>query len=127
MLIIMTRWHVDDLLGRFIERWSSDIKVLRLPGDSREAGEAIASTGEALFPELKPLDFLLARKQVHDARPSWESEYQQHPIVVGGGIFPIEKLTVAAAARSRSDHQRSVRYYGQGRHRGRWRLSRQAC
>jgi hypothetical protein len=25
---------------------------------------------------------------------SWQSLYQQHPIVVGGGIFPVEKLVV---------------------------------
>jgi hypothetical protein len=49
--------------------------------------------GEALFPKHKPLDFLLARKKIM-TQASWESEYQQqHPIVVGGGIFPIEKMT----------------------------------
>jgi hypothetical protein len=48
--------------------------------------------GEALFSKHKPLDFLLARKKIM-TQASWESEYQQHPIVVGGGIFPIEKMT----------------------------------
>jgi hypothetical protein len=49
--------------------------------------------GEPLFPELKPLDFLLDRKRML-TQPSWESIYQQHPIIVGGGQFPIEKLRV---------------------------------
>jgi hypothetical protein len=91
MLIIMTRWHVDDLLGRFIERSGGDIKVLDYPAiaDKEEPNRSI---GEALFPEHKPLDFLLARKKIM-TQASWEGEYQQHPIVVGGGIFQIEKLT----------------------------------
>jgi phage terminase large subunit-like protein len=42
---------------------------------------------------LKPLDFLLERKRLL-TQPSWESLYQQHPIIVGGGQFPIEKLKV---------------------------------
>jgi phage terminase large subunit-like protein len=48
---------------------------------------------DPLFPELKPLDFLLDRKKLL-TQPSWESIYQQHPIVVGGGQFPIDKLKV---------------------------------
>jgi hypothetical protein len=31
MLIIMTRWHVDDLLGRYIERFKKNVRVLRYP------------------------------------------------------------------------------------------------
>jgi predicted phage terminase large subunit-like protein len=49
--------------------------------------------GEALFPAVKPLEFLHERRQLM-GEPSWQSEYQQHPIVVGGGIFPIEKIGV---------------------------------
>jgi len=91
MLIIMTRWHVDDLLGRFIERSGGDIKVLDYPAIA-ERDEPHRDAGVALFPEHKTLDFLLGRKKIM-SQGSWESEYQQHPIIVGGGMFPIEKLT----------------------------------
>jgi hypothetical protein len=60
----------------------------------RERDEKHRDKGEALFPALKPLDFLLARRKVMSIG-SWESEYQQHPIIVGGGAIPIEKLRVA--------------------------------
>jgi predicted phage terminase large subunit-like protein len=40
---------------------------------------------------------------------SWESEYQQHPIVVGGGMFPIEKLTTLDYL-DRAQIASSVRY-----------------
>ena len=83
MLIIVTRWHVDDLVGRLIEKAGDDLKVLAYPAIA-ERDEEHRKKGEALFPELKPLDFLLARKKVM-SKGSWESEYQQKPYLVGGG------------------------------------------
>src|SRR5262245_32554572 len=91
MLIIMTRWHVDDLLGRFIAK-APNVRVINYPAIA-ERREVYRRPGTALFPELKPLDFLEERRRLlTDA--SWQSLYQQHPIVVGGGMFPIEKLRV---------------------------------
>jgi predicted phage terminase large subunit-like protein len=107
MLIIMTGWHVDDLLGRFIEKSGGDITVLDYPAIA-EHDEPHRSKGEALFSEHKPLEFLLARKKLM-SQASWESEYQQHPIVVGGGIFPIEKIHVLPTW-DRQNIKRSVRY-----------------
>jgi hypothetical protein len=46
-----------------------------------------------MFPEFKSLEFLLERKKIM-SNASWESEYQQNPIITGGGIFPIEKLGI---------------------------------
>jgi hypothetical protein len=43
-----------------------------------------------LFPAHKSLSFLMRQKRVM-TKASWESEYQQNPIVVGGGVIPIEK------------------------------------
>jgi hypothetical protein len=85
----MTRWHVDDVLGRYKERFP-ELRMLRYPAIA-ERDELFRRKGDPLFPELKPLDFLLDRKKLL-TQPSWESIYQQHPIVVGGGQFPIEKL-----------------------------------
>ena len=93
--MIMTRWHLDDPVGRFIERFP-DAKILRYPAIAEE-DEKNRRKGEALFPEHKSLSFLLERKKAM-TQASWESEYQQNPIVVGGGIFPIEKLKQAQIA-----------------------------
>jgi hypothetical protein len=46
-----------------------------------------------LFPEFKPLRVLLEQKRLMSAA-SWEAEYQQEPYLVGGGMFPIDKLRV---------------------------------
>jgi predicted phage terminase large subunit-like protein len=107
VLIIMTRWHVDDLLGRFIERYP-DVKVLRYPAIAEKATN-YRPAGGALFPELKPLDFLLERKQLL-TEASWQSIYQQSPIVVGGGVFPVDKLKVLPFW-DRKGIKRSCRYW----------------
>jgi hypothetical protein len=57
MVVVMTRWHVDDVLGRFIERSKDRVRVLDFPAIA-EHDEEHRSKGEALFPELKPLSFL---------------------------------------------------------------------
>jgi predicted phage terminase large subunit-like protein len=106
LLIIMTRWHVDDLLGHFIER--KDVKVLRYPAIA-EATDNYRQLGDPLFPQLKPPDFLLAQQKLL-TEASWQSIYQQHPIIVGGGIFPIEKLAVLPTW-DRKGIKRSVRYW----------------
>jgi hypothetical protein len=66
------------------------IKVLRYPAVAEEDTK-FRYRGQALFPAFKPIDLLLERKQEMSIC-SWEAEYQQNPIVVGGGQLPIEKL-----------------------------------
>jgi predicted phage terminase large subunit-like protein len=91
LLTICTRWHQDDLLGRLKQKWPEMI-MLEFPAIA-ERDEKWRKKGEALFPEHKPLDFLLERKALmSDA--SWSAEYQQHPYLVGGGMIPVEKLRV---------------------------------
>lgn len=89
LLMIMTRWHVDDPVGRFIERFPA-ATILRYPAIAEE-DEKNRFKDEPLFPQHKSLPFLMERRAVM-TRAGWESEYQQNPIVIGGGMFPVEKL-----------------------------------
>jgi predicted phage terminase large subunit-like protein len=91
LIMINTRWHIDDPAGRMIEQFP-DVKVLSYPAIAVE-DEEFRKKGEPLFPELKPRDFLLERRKLL-TEVSWESIYQQNPIVVGGGMLPVEKLKV---------------------------------
>lgn len=91
LLVIMTRWHVDDLLGRLIEHYP-ELKVLRYPAIA-EQDEPHRRAGEALFPEFKPLDFLHDRRKLL-TEASWQSLFQQSPIIDGGGLFPTDKIRV---------------------------------
>jgi predicted phage terminase large subunit-like protein len=107
LLMIMTRWHLDDPVGRFIERFP-EAKILRYPAIAEEE-EKKRHKGEALFPEHKSLPFLMERRRAM-SQGSWESEYQQNPIPVGGGMFPIEKFQIVPALNP-CEIKRSVRYW----------------
>lgn len=84
MLMILTRWHVDDPAGR-LQKYNPDVKVFRYPALA-EKNEENRKIGEALFPEHKPVSFLLERKKI--MKPSsWEALYQQNPFVDAGEYF----------------------------------------
>jgi len=113
MILTATRWHVDDPTGRFILKFPEAI-VLRYPaisvtGDGRPYDPRM-SAGIPLFPEFKSLEFLLERKGAA-TRASWESLYQQSPIVEGGGIFPVDRIKIVKAAPLNSDVKKVVRYW----------------
>jgi len=91
MIGILTRWHMDDPIGRLIAI-NKKVKVLRypalatstaklMPDDPRKPGNDLP-----LFPEHKSKEFLLERKKVM-SNSSWSSLYQQDPFILGGDIF----------------------------------------
>jgi predicted phage terminase large subunit-like protein len=128
LLTIMTRWHVDDVLGRMLERFGDGLRVLRYPAVAETTSwrwkkelitgedgrrrfvwqKQLVREGEALFAEHKPLSFLDERRKVM-SQAAWQALYQQHPIVVGGGELPIEKIRVVPSW-NRADVRHSVRY-----------------
>lgn len=109
MLIIMTRWHIDDPMGRLLDKWKgTPVRVLSYPAIAEEE-ETYRSVGEALFPSHKSADFLLERKGLL-TKASWEALYQQKPINVGGGMLPTDKLTVVPLF-ERKSIVRSIRYW----------------
>lgn len=84
LLCILTRWHVDDPIGRMLDKFPN-AKVLKYRAIAVQ-DEEYRKAGEPLFPEHKSLSFLLERKSAMDAA-SWESLYQQSPFVQGGEII----------------------------------------
>lgn len=94
LLLVMTRWHVDDPAGRFLDTFP-DTVILKYPAIA-ENDEQYRVRGAALFPEFKSVEFLEERRKLL-TNTSWLSLYQQSPIVQGGGMFPIEKFSVVEA------------------------------
>lgn len=81
VLLIMTRWHVDDLAGRLQASNPGRWRILNLP--------AINENGEALWPEHIPLEELMEiRRDVGDRE--FDSQYQQKPTETQGGILKPE-------------------------------------
>lgn len=88
MLMILTRWHIDDPAGRLIDKMGD--KDLVPNGKVKVCTyQAVNANGEALFPEHKSLEFLAARQDA--MRPeNWQSLYQQNPTIKGGNIIKSE-------------------------------------
>jgi len=86
VVVVMTRWHEDDLCGRLMndilqggERW----RMLRLP--------AIGANGKALWPERFSIERLQQIKRaVGDYH--WEALYQQNPTPREGSFFKVGNL-----------------------------------
>jgi predicted phage terminase large subunit-like protein len=98
LMVIATRWHIDDLIGRY-QQHEPNIKIVSYPAIAEKdefwhnATKPLRCSGQPLFKELKSLDFLIERKKLM-TESSWQSEYQQNPITVGGGVLPIENLKI---------------------------------
>jgi hypothetical protein len=94
MLAILTRWHIDDPIGRLLEHMPG-VKVVSYPAIATE-DEEYRKQGEPLLPEHKSLEFLLERKNVMFA-PHWEALYQQAPTVAEGELFKPEQIKIIDA------------------------------
>lgn len=94
LLAIMTRWDIDDPIGRLKAALGGKVRVLTYRAIATK-DEPNRKAGDSLFPEHKSLAFLLERKSTM-ASAHWEALYQQNPQVVGGEIikgasFPLYK------------------------------------
>ena len=89
IIVLMTRWHPDDLAGYLIGKggWTH----VNLPALA-EAGDALGrAQGEALCPELFTRETLEERRAAMAAF-AWEGLYQQRPSVPEGNIIQREWL-----------------------------------
>jgi predicted phage terminase large subunit-like protein len=86
VIVVGTRWHEDDLLGRITreepERW----RLISLPAVAEENDPLGRQAGDALWPERYPLQALEAIKQSVGSY-WWSAMYQGRPAPAGGGIF----------------------------------------
>lgn len=90
VIVMATRWHTDDLIGRLIQRMGEGdtFRIVNYPAIA-EHDELHRKAGEALHPERYPLSTLLQIKKTIGSR-DWEALYQQHPVPDGGALFKLE-------------------------------------
>lgn len=91
ILLIMTRWHQDDLAGRLMRQMEEDPRadqweVLRLPAIAEENDPLGRQPGQALWPErYSEADLDQIRATVGPY--TWNALYQQRPVAPGGALF----------------------------------------
>ena len=86
-ILIMTRWHADDLAGRLLEHEADEWEVLILPAVKEDESNTydIREIGEALWPEKHSLERIEAiRKR---SPRTYNALYQQRPTDVVGNII----------------------------------------
>ncbi len=88
ILVILTRWHDDDLAGRLLtqaEEGADEWEVIRYPAIAEE-DESFRKTGESLHPERYNVDALEQIKKAIGPR-DWSALYQQNPVSDEGDYF----------------------------------------
>lgn len=94
IILIMTRWHEDDLAGRLMDRYSDRVTVLNLPCEAEEDDILGRKVGEALCPEIgKGNEWLKDFKKSHmdeQGIRSWNALYQGRPTALEGNMLKRE-------------------------------------
>jgi predicted phage terminase large subunit-like protein len=86
IIVLMTRWHGDDLAGRLIAESEEDWEVINLPAIAEEDDLLGRQPGEALCPERYDLDSLETLKKAVGTR-AWVSLFQQRPSAAEGEVW----------------------------------------
>jgi hypothetical protein len=88
IVIIITRWHYDDLVGRILKEQSGNWTVLKLPAVA-ESDEDYRKLGEPLWASKYSINDLLEIKETIGLY-NWSSLYQQSPLISEGQEFKPE-------------------------------------
>lgn len=90
VVVIHTRWHEDDLIGRLLEQVGGpDWQIINFPAIAEEDDVLGRHEGDALWPERYDVK---AYEDIRNAVGSktWASLYQQRPSPAGGEVFRSE-------------------------------------
>ena len=105
VVIVMTRWHEDDVVGRLTDpsnpcysyeeakKW----KVINLPAIAEEDDPLGRQPGEVLWPERFSLEFLEAQRQLNPR--GFSALYQQKPTPDDGDYFQRDWIQLYDPAR----------------------------
>ncbi|MET4562192.1 putative phage terminase large subunit-like protein [Lysinibacillus parviboronicapiens] len=88
VIVIMTRWHEDDLIGRLLTRSPRKWVRLRLPAIAEDENDLLGrKLGDPLCRELGFDEQWASDKKAEVGSRTWNALYQQRPSPAGGSIF----------------------------------------
>ncbi len=87
VIIVMTRWHEDDLCGRLLVQNPSEWEVLSLPALSERYDALGREAGEPLWPEMGYDADWATQTQRAVGSYAFAALYQQRPAPAGGGLI----------------------------------------
>lgn len=89
VIVLMARWHPDDIIGRLKAEEGDEWEVLTLPAECEDpASDPLGrELGEPLWPWRWPKERLAEKKK---RKRSWAARWQMRPVEAAGGIFERE-------------------------------------
>jgi predicted phage terminase large subunit-like protein len=88
VIVLMARWHPDDIIGRLKVEQSDEWDVLTLRAECEDEDDPLGrEIGEALWPWRWPTERLAERKR---RKRAWAARWQMRPQEAAGGIFERE-------------------------------------
>lgn len=103
IIVIMTRWHEDDLGGRLLDRQAGLWRVVSLPAIAGDDDPLGREPGEWLWSD-DDYGYGAELRKVHDefenagAMRDWGALYQQNPQPADGSLFKVGQISVLPAA-----------------------------
>jgi predicted phage terminase large subunit-like protein len=103
IVVIMTRWHPDDLGGRLLDRQPGLWRVISLPAEAEENDALGRQPGEFLWSDDtygygQELRLAKAEYEAAAAMRDWSALYQQRPVSAEGSLFKTAQIGVMEAA-----------------------------
>lgn len=91
IILIMTRWHEDDLAGRILKEMPNKCKEINIPLEAEENDILNRNVGDSLFPEIgKDNEWLKDFKAVYTTQEgsrSWNALMQGRPTAQEGNMI----------------------------------------
>ncbi|ASN69277.1 putative terminase large subunit [uncultured Caudovirales phage] len=88
VIVVMTRWHEDDLVGRLLERSPYNWERIRIPAIAEDDDDLLGrEIGQPLAPELGYDKEWADLKSKEVGTKTWLALYQQRPTDSEGNIF----------------------------------------
>lgn len=119
VIICMTRWHEDDIVGRITNprsehydaEFAKEWKVVNIPAFAEENDPVGRKPGEILWPERSPLKFLENQRRINPS--GFSALYMGRPAPPEGDFFKAAHLKTYS---SMSDLPRNLRLYAASDH-----------
>ena len=102
IVLIMTRWHEDDVAGRLLAQNAFEWNLIRLPALAEENDPLQRQPGGALWPDWEDESALLRRRDTIGER-AWSALYQQSPRPIVGSLFKTDCIDIVDTPPRRSD------------------------
>jgi predicted phage terminase large subunit-like protein len=97
IVLVMTRWHEDDLAGRLLAHNAAEWQLISLPALAQDNDPLGRPLGAALWPEWEN-EAALLRKRDSVGERTWSALYQQSPRPIQGSLFRVECLEIVETA-----------------------------